>query len=233
MRCVTALFLLGSFLAGAQERPTKVPAEQLDKLNGIADQLKAALQHSDLDGPARLASDLLMGIQQQRIAVELSPQQKFVTLEESLPSSGIQRFYGLPRIAKVAFDAGEYTKAETYARELLASVAEIGKDWNSGNAVHDGNLVIGRVAMARDKNVVLAKASLLAAGRTPGSPQLNSFGPNMGLAKDLIAAGEREVVLEYFNLCRSFWKLHRGRLDDWSALVKEGRMPDFGANLLY
>ena len=92
MRCVTALFLLGSFLAGAQERPTKVPAEQLDKLNGIADQLKAALQHSDLDGPARLASDLLMGIQQQRIAVELSPQQKFVTLEESLPSSGIQRY---------------------------------------------------------------------------------------------------------------------------------------------
>jgi hypothetical protein len=62
---------------------------------------------------------------------------------------------------------------------------------------------------------------------------MNSFGPNMSLAKDLLEKGEREVVLEYFELCRKFWKLHTGRLDDWSRDVKAGRIPDFGANLVY
>jgi hypothetical protein len=55
----------------------------------------------------------------------------------------------------------------------------------------------------------------------------------MSLAKDLIEAGERDVVLEYFTLCRSFWKMGQKKLDDWTAMIKGGGMPDFGANLLY
>jgi hypothetical protein len=96
-----------------------------------------------------------------------------------------------------------------------------------------GNMIVGRVALRRDKNVALAKASLLAAGKSSGAPTLNSFGPNMSLAKDLIGAGERDVVLEYFTLCRNFWKMGQQKLDDWTAMVKGGGMPDFGANLVY
>ena len=42
-----------------------------------------------------------------------------------------------------------------------------------------------------------------------------------------------QVVLEHFELCRKFWKMHNGRLDQWSQQVKDGKVPDFGANLVY
>ena len=60
---------------------------------------------------------------------------------------------------------------------------------------------------------------------------LNSFGPNMTLAKELLKKGENEIVLEYCQLCSKFWK--RDRLKQWADVVEEGRVPDFGANLLY
>jgi hypothetical protein len=41
------------------------------------------------------------------------------------------------------------------------------------------------------------------------------------------------VVLQYFSLCRAFWKLRPETLDAWSATVRGGGMPDFGANLKY
>jgi hypothetical protein len=84
------------------------------------------------------------------------------------------------------------------ARELLSVAAGYAKDWNYGNAVFVGNMVIGRVALRSDKHTFLAKGSLLAAGETPGSPHLNRFGPNMSLAQDLLERGERDSVLEFF-----------------------------------
>ena len=58
---------------------------------------------------------------------------------------------------------------------------------------------------------------------------MNSFGPNMSLAKDLLEKGERETVLNYFELCRKFWNMDYGKLDEWSREVKAGRIPQFGA----
>jgi hypothetical protein len=55
----------------------------------------------------------------------------------------------------------------------------------------------------------------------------------MSLAKDLLAIGERDSVLEFFGLCRNFWKFRTKALDDWTAAVKGGGMPDFAANLKY
>ena len=63
--------------------------------------------------------------------------------------------------------------------------------------------------------------------------KMDSFGPNMSLAQDLLTKGERDVVLEYFELCRHFWKMENGRLTKWGQEVKAGRIPDFGANLVY
>jgi hypothetical protein len=55
----------------------------------------------------------------------------------------------------------------------------------------------------------------------------------MTLAKELLKKGERTAVLEYFGLCSDFWKMGNQKLREWSALVKDGITPDFGANLLY
>ena len=101
----------------------------------------------------------------------------------------------------------------------------------SGEAhIHKANIVLGRLTLAED-DVVTPKHHLLAAGRVSGAPTLGGFGPNMRLAADLLELGEREVVLEYFELCANFRPCDK--LKDWAALVRDGRTPDFGANLVY
>lgn len=145
---------------------------------------------------------------------------------------GDERFYQLDRVAKTALDAGQEGKAENYATELLRMAEERKGDWNYGNAVHHGNIVLGRIAL-RLGDVTGAKEHLAAAGKTPGSPQLDSFGPSMTLAKELLAKGEREAVLSYFENCAKFWEMGRDQLQSWTKTVKEGGIPDFGPNLRY
>jgi predicted Zn-dependent protease len=152
--------------------------------------------------------------------------------ELSAANSPAERFYALGDAAKTAFEAGQYGKAKDHASELERLAPKYPHDWNYGNAIQDFNVVQGRLAL-RDGKVDEAKAHLLAAGRSPGSPQMNSFGPNMSLANDLLQRGERDTVLQYFELCRKFWSFHKERLDAWSTLVQAGKIPDFGANLVY
>lgn len=141
-------------------------------------------------------------------------------------------FYGLGWAAKEAFTDGDFVKAKTYAVELETLTPKYKGDWNYGNAIHHANVVLGHLAL-KEGRVEDAKIHLIAAGKTPGSPQLGSFGPNMSLAKDLLEDGEKEVVIEYFKLCKSFWKMHDGHLDEWIIIVQAGKIPDFGENLRY
>ena len=93
-----------------------------------------------------------------------------------------------------------------YAVALLESVHVHGqeKDWNYGNVIHDANLILGRVALKKG-NIEKAKYYLLEAGKTPGSPQLNSFGPSFILARELLEKGGKSTVLEYLDLVSKFW----------------------------
>jgi hypothetical protein len=135
----------------------------------------------------------------------------------------------LTDLAKSAFEAGLLDDAKKYAEEMLDDDAP---GWNQGNRLHHGNLILGRIALAKN-DVGEAKSRLLLAGRTTGSPQLNSFGPNMLLAKELLERGETEVVLEYFAQCAKFWKSPRRKLEQWVEDVKADRIPQFGGNLAY
>lgn len=146
--------------------------------------------------------------------------------------SGEKRFYALDDAAKESYEAGKVEEARKYATELLTLAPNYKGDWNYGNAIQDGNLVLGRIAL-REGKTEEAKQFLIEAGKIPGSPQMNSFGPNMSLANDLLGKGEKDVVLQYFQLCRKFWKMDYGKLNDWSKEVNAGNIPDFGANLVY
>jgi hypothetical protein len=143
-----------------------------------------------------------------------------------------ERFYRLDDLAMQAFAAGDLKKASQYANELLKTAPKFQQDWNYGNAIHKGNIVLGQIAL-REGRMDEAKEFLLKAGKTPGSPQLDSFGPNMSLAKELVEKGEKEVVLQYFELCRKFWSMGAQQLDAWAKDVKAGNVPEFGANLVY
>src|SRR5205823_3258587 len=113
----------------------------------------------------------------------------------------------------------------------MALLPKFQGNWNYGNAMQDANLVLGRIAV-REGRIDQAKRFLIEAGKSPGSPQMDTFGPNMSLAKDLLGKGEPDVVVQYFDLCRKFWKMDDGRLNKWSQQAKLGTIPDFGANLV-
>ena len=148
-----------------------------------------------------------------------------------------QRMFLLTYLAPAALAAGETDKAGVYARELIELGQELKSQPGFGpsnytQSTHVGNLVLGRIALEAG-DVVGAKEHLLAAGRVPGSPTLKSFGPDMSLAKEMIEKGERETVIEYFDLCAKFWEMENGKLEQWKNIVKQGGMPNFGANTIY
>lgn len=154
--------------------------------------------------------------------------QKALSFQEKLldKANPQERFYMLDEATKYAIEAGENAKAEQYATELLASAEKNQNDWNYGNALNIGNVILGRVALQRG-DMAGAREHLLAAGNVAGSPQLDSFGPDMSLAKELFAKGDRDTVLAYLQSCGKFWKMGADKLQKWIAIIKGGGTPDF------
>ena len=127
----------------------------------------------------------------------------------------------------VALTVKEFDKARQWASAMLEDDRP---GWNYGNNIHHGNIALGKIALA-EGDVQGAASYLLLAGATPGSPQLNSFGPDFALAKQLLEAGEKEAVLQYLDQCTKFWKMGQDRLREWTTVVRAGSMPssrDFG-----
>ena len=161
-------------------------------------------------------------------ALPRSPELEFADREQDAGGNDkARRYHLLDGLAVQAAEVGANDKAKTYAGEFLAAAEEDAKGWNYGNAIHDGHMVLGLVALRQD-DVVTARSELLEAGKTPGSPQLGGFGPNMALAGELLKKGERQAVLDYLELCRKFWKTGAAKLDAWSDTIRSGGTPDFG-----
>jgi tetratricopeptide (TPR) repeat protein len=139
------------------------------------------------------------------------------------------QMYALNAASKVAMDAGAFDKTRRFATDLLKLAADRQDDFY-GQAFHDGHVALGRVSL-KNGEVEQAKAHLLQAGGTPGGGTLTSFGPNMSLAKELADRGERDTVITYLELCRSFWQ--SPQLNQWIQTLKDGKVPNFGANLTY
>ncbi len=142
------------------------------------------------------------------------------------------RFVGLLDAARRDLARRRYPQAEGKAGELLALAEQFHDDWDYGNAIHHGHLILGRVALVRG-DVDRASRELIAAARTPGSPQLNSFGPNCRLALDLLRIGQSAPVLEFLQLCTTFWDPRFSQAAGWIKQIRAGETPDFGANLVY
>jgi outer membrane lipoprotein-sorting protein len=140
-----------------------------------------------------------------------------------------ERFYPLDELAKAAFEIRKFDEARQYAREALRLAPQYQGHWSYGSAIHDGHMVLGRLALLKG-DVIAARRELLDAGKTPGGPSLDTNGPNMSLAKDLLEIGEADVVREYLCECASFWK-NSQTLESWVASIDQGDVPDFGANL--
>lgn len=171
---------------------------------------------------------------QSGVSVSENPEDRLFEAAAKLSRSKDEyhRWLALDDVGMWNVDAGSLDRAKDFAEELLPIAERYKKDWNYGNAIHKGYLILGRIDLRRGDRGAAAK-HLLEAGNTPGSPQLKSFGPNMVLAKELLEAGEQKAVLQYLELCGRFWKSDFGALEKWKEMISGGKVPNFGANLLY
>jgi len=149
----------------------------------------------------------------------------------SLTADEEGRLLLLDNLARNALVAEEFTKAGEYAAKLLEGAAlckDGGHTWNYGNVLHWGHITLGKLAFRQDDKQT-AILHLQEAGNTPGSPQLNSFGPDMSLARELLEQGEKEAVLAYLKACSKFWQSGGDRLAAWVSAIRQNRTPDFGS----
>jgi hypothetical protein len=210
-----------------------VPQQQSDKqeMYRMLEEIRASVRLDDWNEAWRLAVRLNASIVERLPRTGVSPDLELQHLEFMAGTNAISRGPLLARLARTALAAGNPEKAGRYANEALVASRD-GVFWWTGDAIHQGNIVLGRLAL-RGGDVAEAKRYLLLAGKTPGSTSLAAQGPNMALARDLLEHGESAAVLQYLEECGSFWGGNRGRLAEWMALVRAGLKPDFGANLTY
>lgn len=160
--------------------------------------------------------------------LNLNNYKKALQVEKSVTEE--EYYYNLGSAAKVSLFLKKINLAKKYAFELLRLSKKYKHNWNYGNAIYDANLVLGLVAIYK-KDIEAAKYYLLESGKTSGSPQLESFGPDMILAKELLKLGEKDVVLKHIEQCRVFWKSDECFLDVWKNKILAGQIPNFTMHL--
>jgi tetratricopeptide (TPR) repeat protein len=162
----------------------------------------------------------------------MSPWEQTVHYDELLLANAApdERVFFLVWAAQSALDAGQYgkaagqyAKAEAYAREILATPDLAAK---TGDGVYYGNHVLGMIALHQG-DIAAAKHCLIESAKTPGSYELNGpRPPDPSLAIALLERGEREVVLEYLDLCKVFSKKD-ALIEGWKKTIRAGGTPDF------
>ena len=97
-----------------------------------------------------------------------------------------------------------------------------------GDEIFVVNDALGRAAFLR-QDYMAAGDYLLKAADTPGSPALHTFGPDFWLARALLQAGQRDVVLTFMERCKAFWP--KPALDEWISVIKDGGSPKFAYHI--
>jgi hypothetical protein len=127
---------------------------------------------------------------------------------------------------RIALACGEDEIARQLATGLTNPSTNRSDDWFVDSAEHHGHIVLGSLAL-KANDMANAILRLLAAGRVQSGFSLPMRGPDMQLAKHLLERDERDVVLEYIDLCARFWESGGHRLSAWKMDVAQGRIPDF------
>ena len=135
--------------------------------------------------------------------------------------------YYLPLATTISIKLKLYNVAGSYAHEmLLIAAGKENKDnlWNRDNLIHKAHIALGEISLSNG-DVDKAKKHLILAATIKGSPQLDSFGSDMRLAAQLLDIGEKDVVLEYLDLCSQFWR--DDKITEWEEKIKKGESVNF------
>jgi tetratricopeptide (TPR) repeat protein len=135
---------------------------------------------------------------------------------------GKNKVYMITRMAKSALDCAKLKEAEKYAREMQHLAEKYGdKDENGVRLLFNANLVLGGIALKQGKTAEAGRY-LLKAGEKPDSLRRN---PDFTLAKNLLKAGQKDVVLQFIQSCSKFWS--KALCEKWIKQIKEGKVPNF------
>ena len=152
--------------------------------------------------------------------------------------------HGQPYLATLttaSLAAGDTNQAKTFAGQLLQGLDPKRDALYHGNYVYQFNSLLGQIALREGKPDEAVK-HLLAAGKTPGSPSLNSFGPNFTLAKELLQLGrpqDRVTVGNFLDEVARFWAnpdtapdyrkadkiKQREQIEAWKKEILDGKIP--------
>lgn len=178
-----------------------------------------SFEHDTERAPYTLAQEYaLAALAQERAAHAL------VALEKA--STELEVFYALPAAAMAAWHLEKFELARELAEKTLLRAPTYVNDWNFGNALNLAHNVQGLLAL--DAGLTSEAVShLYKAGDSPGSPQLNTFGPSMQLARALAKQGQFDAALGYLEKCRVFWKMGAVWLNLWEQKLRTGAVPNF------
>lgn len=150
----------------------------------------------------------------------------FIEMQEAIRKikTPARKRYLYDDLAEIAFDLGEWAIAEKTAKKSVSLAGKFESDWYDGNAVHDGNCILGRIAL-RNGKMRKAVFHLDEAGKTRGSPQLDSFGPNLVFAQEMLRTGQNKPVIRYLNACKRFWEGNTRWLSECISQIESGKTP--------
>jgi hypothetical protein len=145
--------------------------------------------------------------------------------DERLIGEKLKRFYSLEAFVKQAYDAGDLAAVAILANEYLDLAQAYRCNWNYGNAIHDGNRYLGLISL-KNGDAEAAVKYLLLAGKSTGSPQLNTFGPELDLADALLKQGRTDAVKLYLADIKRFWEMDNGKVRLWLDGIDKGEKPE-------
>lgn len=140
-------------------------------------------------------------------------------------SERLARFYALNDEIEVAYTAKDHAAVRALVEEYLGLAKIYRCNWNYGNAIHESNRILGMMSL-EDGNIDEAAMYLLRAGKSSGSPQLNTFGPRLDLADALLKLGKDSEVRTYLSDIGSFWTWDEGRIEYWLSSLENGERPE-------
>lgn len=146
---------------------------------------------------------------------------------------GTHYFYSLSERLGRAVKAKDCPKMESLAGELLAIAPYYSSNWNYGNAIFDGHMALASCAV-KEKKIDSAINHINEASKTPGSPQLSTFGPpyrDMSVLSDLLKEGRKKEVMVFLSNLKRFWdsEFSQDYFDFWEKEIEQNRIPKFDA----
>lgn len=124
--------------------------------------------------------------------------------------------------AEICYKSANFEESKAFTLKLKENIDSFDRYTSKGQMLHDYHTLMGRHAI-QDGDIEEAKKHLMQSIDVNPSAVMESFGPNMELAGDLLKQGEKDTVLSYLDGCAEFWKDEPLQL--WKTKIRENKMP--------